>query len=410
MTNASFKIILRKDRPKNNGEFPICLRVTIGRKSKLYPILNYTCLEINFISDKKEVKKSDPLHRLKNKLINNWFYKALTIQNDYANEDKNLSLAEFDRVFRNDNYGSKSFYDYIEYLIVKRENELASETLESYRKGLSNLRKFRPNLTFSEVNDDFISAYRTYLIKDLKNKEITWNKRLEFIKRICNIAYKEKKIKENPVRNLEIKRLKGDTLHLSLDELKQLHVAYQSGSLAKGQMNVLRYFLFACYTGMRYRDVYDLRFTSLKIVNEAVYLDFKQHKTNKLSFIPVIDQAKELIPLIHFDQQKVFMVFANQYTNKVLKKIMSEVKISKRITFHSARHTCSNALFELGIDSEVRCQIIGDTPEVISKHYTSENLNMKLAALTKYSQAMKDTELQNPEKAENNTITKIEAS
>jgi integrase len=104
------------------------------------------------------------------------------------------------------------------------------------------------------------------------------------------------------------------------------------------------------------------------------------------------------------------MVFANQYTNKVLKKIMSEVKISKRITFHSARHTCSNALFELGIDSEVRCQIIGDTPEVISKHYTSENLNMKLAALTKYSQAMKDTELQNPEKAENNTITKIEAS
>ena len=161
---------------------------------------------------------------------------------------------------------------------------------------------------------------------------------------------------------------------------------------------------------MRYRDVYDLRFTSLKIVNEAVYLDFKQHKTNKLSFIPVIDQAKELIPLIHFDQQKVFFVYANQYTNKVLKKIISDAEISKRITFHSARHSCSNALFELGIDSEVRCMIIGDTKEVISKHYTSENLNMKLAALTKYSQAMKDTELQKPENAENITITKLEAS
>ena len=360
--------------------------------------------------EKEEVKKTDPQHYYKNNLIQKSLNKANKIKYDYAIEEKILSLAEFDKVFRNDNYGSKSFYDYIEYLIVKRENELSPDTLDHYRKQLSKLRKFRPNLTFSEVNDDFISAYRTYMMKNLKNKEITWNKGLEFIKRICNIAYKEKKINENPVRNLEIKRLKGDTLHLSLQELKQLHVAYQTGSLPKGQMNVLRYFLFACYTGMRYKDVYDLRFTNLKTVNDAVYLDFKQHKTNKLSFIPVIDQAKELIPLIHFDQQKVFMVFANQYTNKVLKKIMSEVKISKRITFHSARHTCSNALFELGIDSEVRCQIIGDTPEVISKHYTSENLNMKLAALTKYSQAMKDTELQNPEKAENNTITKIEAS
>lgn len=400
MTNASFKIILRKDRQKN-GEFPICLRVIINRKSKLYPILKYSCLEINFNPDKEEVKKTDPQHYYKNNLIQKSLNKANKIKYDYAIEEKILSLAEFDKVFSNDNYGSKSFYDYIEYLIVKRENELSPDTLDHYRKQLSKLRKFRANLTFSDVNDDFISAYRTYMMKNLKNKEITWNKGLEFIKRICNIAYKEKKINENPVRNLEIKRLKGDTLHLSLQELKQLHVAYQTGSLPKGQMNVLRYFLFACYTGMRYRDVYDLRFTNLKTVNEAVYLDFKQHKTNKLSFIPVIDQAKELIPLIHFDQQKVFMVYANQYTNKVLKKIISDAEISKRITFHSARHSCSNALFELGIDSEVRCMIIGDTKEVISKHYTSENLNMKLAALTKYSQAMKDTGLQKPENTEN---------
>ena len=68
---------------------------------------------------------------------------------------------------------------------------------------------------------------------------------------------------------------------------------------------------------------------------------------------------------------------------------MEKAGIEKRITFHSGRHSCSNALYLQGVDINTRCMIIGDTKEVINKHYTKEDMNMKLQALNKFSQAMK---------------------
>ncbi len=389
MNTASFRIMIRSDRPKISGEFALCIRVTIARKFKLFPI-GFDVLPKNFDQGKSQVKKTDPFHFQKNQLILKVETKARNIAFDFAMNSKTLTLGEFIKAYTNDNYGSVSFYDYIEYLIVKRDNELSTDTLDMYRKQISKLRRFRPTLTFSEVNDDFISDYRNYMIKKLNNKEITYYKCLEFVKRICNRAYKEKKISENPLRNLEIKRLKGDSNFLTLEELLLLDNTYKAHTLPANLQNVLRYFLFSCYTGIRYGDMYNLRFPMLKQEGNITYLDFIQHKTKKPALIPLIEQAKALIPTKGFDEQKVFNVLVNQATNRHLKTIMEKVGIEKRIIFHTGRHSCSNALYLLGVDINTRCMIIGDTKEVINKHYTKEDMNMKLKALNKFSQAMNE--------------------
>ncbi len=227
------------------------------------------------------------------------------------------------------------------------------------------------------------------MIRTLKNTPITWNKGLEFIKRVCNQAYKEGKIKDNPFKNLTINRLKGNYGHLTVDELISLDKIYQKQSLPFNLHNVLRYFLFACYTGLRYRDMVDLRFVNVKLLDNTTFLDFVQHKTKKASIIPLIDQAKELLPQMEFEEQRVFDVKTDQDTNRKLKEIMSKAEIKKRITFHSARQTCTNTLFTLNVPLDVRSMIIGDTKEVITKHYTQEDIGMKLKALNKYSIAIK---------------------
>lgn len=388
MTNPHFKIILRKDFLKKNGQYPVCLRITSGRVPKLFP-LGFDVLLADFDQGKFKVKKTDPFHFQKNQLILKAETKARNIAFDYAMNDKNLPLDEFTRAYTNDNYGSVSFYDYIEYLIIKRDNELSWDTIEYYKKQLSKLQKFRSTLTFGEVNEDFIFSYRDYMVKQLKNTEITWNKGLEFVKRVCNQAYKEDKIKANPFKNLPIKRLKGNYGHLTVDELISLDKIYQEQTLPANLQNVLRYFLFACYTGLRYRDILDLRFVEVKTVENITFLNFMQHKTKKATIIPLIDQAKELIPVMEFEHQRVFNVKTDQDTNRKLKEIMIKVEIKKRITFHSTRHTCSNALFTLDVPLDVRCMIIGDTKEVVTAHYTAEDINIKLKALNKYSLAMK---------------------
>jgi len=389
MNTASFRIMIRSDRPKKSGEFALCIRVTIARKFKLFPI-GFDVLPRNFDQGKSQVKKTDPFNFKKNQLIQKVELKARNIAFDFAINGKPLTLNEFTKAYTNDNYGSVSFYDYIEYLILKRDNELSTDTLDMYRKQLSKLRRFRHTLTFSEVNDDFISDYRNYMTKDLNNKEITVYKCLEFVKRICNRAYKEKKISENPVRNLEIKRLKGEIDFLTLEELLKVDTIYQEHTLPANLKNNLRYFLFSCYTGLRYGDMYNLRFPSVKEEGNIMYLDYVQHKTKKQVLIPLIDQAKALIPSKGFEEQKVFDVKTNKTTNDLLKVIMKKAGIEKRICFHSGRHTCSNALYLLDVDIDTRSMIIGDTKEVINKHYTKEDINMKLKALNKFSQAMKD--------------------
>ncbi len=383
-----FKIIQRKDRLKKNGQYPVCLRITSGRIPKLFP-LHFDCLEADFDQVKEIVRKTDPRHFQKNALILKANKKANDIAFEYLLNDKNLPLDEFTRVYNNDNYGSKCFYEYIEYLILKRDSELSPDTLDFYRKGISKLKKFRPVLTFSEVNETFILEYKDYMIRTLKNTPITWNKGLEFIKRICNQAFKEGKLKEQPFKNLQINRLKGNYGHLTVNELIILDKMYQEQTLPANLQNVLRYFLFACYTALRYRDVYDLRFVNLKKHDNTSFLDFVQHKTQKPTIIPLIDQAKELIPEQEFEQQRIFKVHVNQDTNRKLKEIMKVAEIEKRITFHSARHTCSNALFILDVPLDVRAQIIGDTKEVVSNHYTKEDMSVTVKALDKYSKAMK---------------------
>ena len=388
MTTLHFKIVLRKDYLKKSGQYPVCLRMTTGRIPKLFP-LNFDCLEDHFDVGKQRVKKADPHNFHKNQLILQAETKARNIVFDYALNDKNLPLDEFTKAYTNDNYGSVSFYEYIDYLIVKRDSELAADTLDHYRKQLSKLKKFRPALTFSEVNETFILEYKDYMIRTLKNTPITWNKGLEFIKRVCNQAYKEDKLRTNPFKNLQINRLKGNLEHLTLDELKNLDKLFQEQTLRANQQNILKYFLFSCYTGIRYGDMYLMRFDNIKQKDDITFLDFIQHKSSKRAIIPLIDQAKVLIPVMEFEQQKIFDVKTDQDTNRKLKEIMTVAKIGKRITFHSARHTCSNALFNLDVPLDVRSMIIGDTKEVVTKHYTHEDIGMKLKALNKYSLAMK---------------------
>ena len=386
MTILHFKIILRKDFLKKNGQYPVCLRINAGSIPKLFP-LGFDVYEKDFDQGKPRVKKTDPFHHQKNQLILKAETKAGKIAFDYAMNDKNLPLDEFTKAYKNDNYGSVSFYAYIKDLIVKRDSELSPDTIRYYEAQLSKLEKFRPSLTFGELNEDFIISYRDYM-KEKDNQEITWNKSLEFVKRICNRAFKESKIITSPFKNLEIKRMKGTYEHLTVEELISLDKKFQEQTLPANLQNVLRYFLFACYTAMRYRDVLDLRFVNVKNKGNETDVDFVQHKTKKHSVVPLIPQAIGLIPAKEFEEQRVFKVNTDQDTNRKLKVIMGLAGINKRITFHSARHTCSNALYLLEVPLDVRCQILGDTKEVVSGHYTSADRDITFKALNKLSLAM----------------------
>jgi site-specific recombinase XerD len=351
MLNAYSKIVLRTDFTKKDGTNPICLRITINRKVKIYS-LNIS-VNSNDWNDKTFVKKTHPDSTNYNLDIKNALIKANKIIFEYSLANKNLTLSDFTRLYKRKDFDSGSFYDFIEYQTKKQKGIFSKDTIRTHENHLVKLQKFKPILNFDDINIDLIESYKKYMIVELDNNSNTVSNCLAFLKAQINKAIKEGHLKENPFINLPIQSIKGDRNFLSLNEIKVLEELDPS-KLNKPQKTVLKYFLFACYTGLRYQDIKNLRFKDL----DNNMITIIMNKTKLQVKIPIIEKAKNLIEFKEPEFQ-VFKIFANQVTNRYLKEIMSIAGIKKRISFHCARHTFATIGIELGIPLEIISNLLG---------------------------------------------------
>ena len=77
--------------------------------------------------------------------------------------------------------------------------------------------------------------------------------------------------------------------------------------ITPAEYNVLRYFLFGCYTGLRFQDIKNIEYSCIKnrLVQEVgsskftnkLYIELNMHKTGFTVKIPLMKKALELIDL-----------------------------------------------------------------------------------------------------------------
>jgi integrase len=382
MSKVNSVIMFRPDRPKVDKTYPVVLRVTIQREVKYFP-LGFDVLKKDFDIKNETVKASDTNSHKKRLAITTANTKVNAIERHFLVGDTNPTMKEFVRLYNSNSFNNDSFYDYI--TEVKRNKQgLAPETLIFYEKQTNKLKMFSESLTIGYVNSkDFVIEYRDFLINKLGNQEITWNKSLEFVRRILNQALRDERITKNVFIHFTIKNPKGTFEPFTIEEVKSLRALYDKKELAPISQEVLRYFLFACYTGMRWRDIKELRWENIKPQNGTTWVEFIQHKTQKPGKLPLIPQAIDLIPEKGFDKQKVFSVKGNEA--RYLKPIKEDLGITGNKPFHSARSTVNTILLSLDVPIEVREMIVGDTKEVIRNHYTKDNEEMIKGAMERMS-------------------------
>ncbi len=154
--NTTYKIFLRSDNKNIDGTNTVCLLFTSRRKLKKIS-LRVKVNSKDWNEKKCEVKKSDPEHLRKNKYIRKYEQKVKNIIDKYFLEDRFLSCDEFERNFKNNSFGSKSFYEFV-------ENEVqslirADGTFLDYKKQLNKLKEFRSELAFADIDLKFIQDY-----------------------------------------------------------------------------------------------------------------------------------------------------------------------------------------------------------------------------------------------------------
>jgi len=356
--NPTIKIIIREDYKVKNDLQSVFLRLTIDRKQKYYNL--YTPVPGKYWTGDKSkgwVLKNCPDSYDINFLIDDKFNRANNIILDFKKDNRPLTFFDFEIQFFSTINNKNSFYEFCIDVIKENTGKYSKETQRTYTSQITKLKQFKKELQFNDVTDTFIHKYELFMIKDLHNGQNTYFKSLGFIKTMINKAVQLGYIKGNPFKNIHLKRKEGNRQFLNIEEIKRLTDLYDNYTFKRYQKNVLQYFLFACYTGLRYRDIYNLNPSNIQ--NDHLLL--QMHKTKDFIKIPLTSKAKALIGNAGtgFEQQKIFRVLSNQKTNEYLKEIIKLAEINKKISFHCARHTFATIGLEIGIPIEVIKELLG---------------------------------------------------
>lgn len=359
---ATAKIELRKDYQTKDGKQMVCLRYTAYRRSSLIT-LNISVLPKNWNSKSYTIRSCVPFSDTLNKIIFDFNQKANNIV--LENFFKPLPLPNFKAKLLDKNYGNTDFYVFIEKEIELLKASRASGTIANYYKLINTMKEWKPTLSFDEITLDYIQRFHNHEI-EVGNQLSTIYKKHANFKFLVGLAVDKEIIEKNPYEKFEIKKsIKAqNTDVLTEDELKKLQTAYNSGKYKGGKQEVLREFLFSCYTSLSYAEFSEVTYDNLKPIKlkskeTFLLLCNERTKTNIMYKIPIVSPV--VVNLLGNEEsfQKIFEPLSNQPTNRYLKEIMKDLKINKTMTFHRARHSFRTLAAKKGIRDGIAERIMG---------------------------------------------------
>jgi site-specific recombinase XerD len=135
-------------------------------------------------------------------------------------------------------------------------------------------------------------------------------------------------------------------------------------------------FLFSCFTGLAYADLQKLKRSEISTgIDGGKWIFTRRQKTDTASRIPILPMA-EAILLRYADhpqcqaKDKILPILSNQKMNAYLKEIADCCGITKRLTFHIARHTFATTItLSNGVPIETVSKMLGHRNLKTTQHY-----------------------------------------
>lgn len=226
--------------------------------------------------------------------------------------------------------------------------DFAPGTLERYETCLKHTRDFikwkyqAEDFEIGKLDYEFISQYEFWLKAVKKVSHNTTMKYLANFKKIVLLCVKRGWLLRDPFYAFKFSKREVDRQALTEVELKKVW----EKDMGDGRLALVKdIFLFCCYTGLAYADIYKLKRTEIaEGIDGGKWITTKRQKTDTPSRIPILPMAMEIMEKYEDHPQcenenRVLPVLSNQKMNAYLKEIADLCGIKKNITFHLARHT-----------------------------------------------------------------------
>lgn len=242
----------------------------------------------------------------------------------------------------------------------------------------------RSDVYLKELDYKFITDFEHYL----KTEGIAHNTAMKYIrnvKKVINQTVLNGWLPRNPFA--QFKCSTHAVIREILDEA-ELSALYSKEFKQERLEEVRDVFLFCCFTGYAFIDVFKLKQSDVaKGIDGDCWIFTRRTKTNTVSNVPLLPQAEEIVNKYKdhpkcVQSGKLLPVNSNQKMNAYLKEIATLCNINKELTMHIARHTFATTVtLSNGVPIESVSKMLGHkklaTTQIYAKvleHKVSEDM------------------------------------
>ena len=299
----------------------------------------------------------------------------------------------------------EAFDDFVR--VCGRQNDWTHSTFEKFAAVKNHLKNFRSELSFDFFDEEGLTEYVQYLrdVREMRNSTI--GKQLSFLKWFLRWSFKQGMHSNNAYDTFKpkLKDTQKKIIFLTWEELNKLR-EFKIPPTKQALERVRDVFLFQCFTGLRYSDVFNLRRSDIK----GDHIEVTTVKTSDSLIIELNDHSKAILEKykdVKFENDKALPVITNQKMNDYLKEVaeLAEINEPVRQTYykgneridevtpkydllgtHAGRRTLICNALALGIPPQVVMKWTGHSDYKAMKPYIDIADDIKANAMSKFNQ------------------------
>lgn len=299
----------------------------------------------------------------------------------------------------------EAFDDFVR--VCGRQNDWTHSTFEKFAAVKNHLKNFRSELSFEFFDEEGLTEYVQYLREEREMRNSTIGKQLSFLKWFLRWSFKQGMHSNNAYDTFKpkLKDTQKKIIFLTWEELNRLR-EFKIPPTKQALERVRDVFLFQCFTGLRYSDVFNLRRSDIK----GDHIEVTTVKTSDSLIIELNDHSRAILEKykdVEFENDKALPVITNQKINDYLKELAELAEINEPVwqTYykgneridevtpkyallgtHAGRRTFICNALALGIPPQVVMKWTGHSDYKAMKPYIDITDDIKANAMSKFNQ------------------------
>ena len=372
----------KSSRALKNGLVPIYLRITINGERIELLTGKYT-EKLKWIPSAGKIKGNSEETRLINSYLDILRNKIYETEKWLVNNNQEINAQTFKNKFLGVEEKQRKliiiFEDHNKRMKELVGKKFSINTYKKYETTLSHTREFLKyqyslnDISIKQVDIAFINDFDFYL---RNTKNCNNNSTIKYIRNFGKIVKQccvNGWIEKDPFLNYKGKVREIERIYLSEKEIE----AILNKEFKIKRLELVRdMFIFSCFTGLAYIDVFNLTLSNIIIgIDGEKWISTHRQKTESASKIPILPVTQMIIDKYEnhpqcINEQRLLPILSNQKMNAYLKELADICEIDKELTFHIARHTFATTVtLTNGVPIESVSKMLGHKNLRTTQHY-----------------------------------------